>query len=252
MRAWSCWAFCTSTGQENFARVVSEHGIRYPVARDPSLRTKAAWNISSYPSLALVDRNGVIRAIGLTPSGAGRAVAALLQEQPEPRRAASKAALARLDPSHLEGDADRRAAMAQHLEGRAMPALDGLRRWSNARDLRNGRSLPEGTTLVVVSFLTAADADELDRLASLHALQGVVAIGVLTDETWGEAREVMQRRDLELPLAYDAGGQVAALYGVDAGEPEAYLIAPDGTVLAGDVANASLSDAIAALLDGSR
>ena len=240
---------CTSTGQEKFGQVVNQYGIRYPVARDPGERTKQAWRISSYPSLALVDRNGVVRAIGLTTRGAGLAISELLKEQPEPGKAASKAALARLDGSHLEGDADRRAAMAEHLEGRTMPALSGLKRWSNARDIRNGRTLPEGTRLVVVSFLTAGDTDELDRLATLNAMEGVVAIGVLTDAAWADARPMMQAGDRDLPLAYDPGGQIAALYGVDAGEPEAYLIAPDATVLAGDVANKTLADAVAALLD---
>ncbi len=239
---------CTSSGQEKFGQVIREHGIRYPVARDPSERTKQAWGIRSYPSLALVDRNGIVRAIGLTPSRAGMAVAELLKEQPEPRRLASSKALAALDPAHLEGDADRRAAMAEHLEGRGMPDITGLRRWANANAIRNGRALPEGTRLVVLSFLTAADTDELDRLAALNATDGVVAIAVLIDPTWGDARPVFQDKSRELPLAHDPNGRVAVLYGVEAGEPEAYLIAADGTVLVGDVANATLTDAVAAVL----
>ena len=242
---------CTDdSGQERFLDVAREHGIAYPAARDPTLRTQRAWGIRSFPTLALIDREGIVRAIGLSPSNLDAAVAELLTEQPSPAAEATRAVRRALGDGLVEGDAERRRAMAEVLEGRPMPALD-VAGWSNARHLRDGRQMPEGTKLVVLTFLTSGDAAAVERLAALHqarADEGVVVIGVLTDESVGEARKALRSGAIEFPAALDRDGRVAATYGADDGEPETYLIHPNGTVLAGDVAEAQLDAAVMAAL----
>ena len=76
---------CTSSsGQEKLDAVVEERGIRYPVARDPDERTSEAWHVVYYPTYAVVDREGAVRAIGLKPEHVEDVVRAVLGEPADP------------------------------------------------------------------------------------------------------------------------------------------------------------------------
>lgn len=82
---------CTSRGQEKMQEVIDHHRISYPSAKDPEQLTAKAWNVAFYPTYALVDREGVVRAMGLNPNHVERALQALLREQPEAPAAESVA-----------------------------------------------------------------------------------------------------------------------------------------------------------------
>jgi thiol-disulfide isomerase/thioredoxin len=73
---------CTSRGQEKLEEVVEQRDIQYPVARDPDQQTAEAWNVAFYPTYAVVDRKGIVRAIGLMPGRIEDVVKAILDEQP--------------------------------------------------------------------------------------------------------------------------------------------------------------------------
>ena len=72
---------CTSkNGQEIFAANARQHGIEYPAARDPELKTEKAWAVHYYPTYAVIDRKGIVRAIGLQPQHVEAVVQKLLAE----------------------------------------------------------------------------------------------------------------------------------------------------------------------------
>ena len=72
---------CTSShGQENFASNARQHGITYPAARDAELKSQTAWAVHYYPTYAVIDRKGIIRAIGLQPQYVEPVVQKLLAE----------------------------------------------------------------------------------------------------------------------------------------------------------------------------
>lgn len=72
---------CTNKrGQENFVSNATEHSIEYPAARDPELKSQKAWAVHYYPTYAIVDRKGVVRAIGLQPKYVETVVQKLLAE----------------------------------------------------------------------------------------------------------------------------------------------------------------------------
>jgi thiol-disulfide isomerase/thioredoxin len=74
---------CTSSrGQEKMADVVKAKGITYPTALDPQLASEKAWAVQYYPTYAVVDRKGVVRAIGLQPQHVEAVVKKLLAEHP--------------------------------------------------------------------------------------------------------------------------------------------------------------------------
>lgn len=74
---------CThQKGQEKMDQTVKDKGIEYPTARDSRLKSQAAWNVHYYPTYAIVDRKGIVRAIGLQPQHVESVVKKLLDEAP--------------------------------------------------------------------------------------------------------------------------------------------------------------------------
>ena|ERR1043165_1236134 len=72
---------CTSSrGQEKFADNAKEHSVEYPVARDPELKSAKAWAVGYYPTYAVIDRKGIVRALGLQPDHVETIVQKLLAE----------------------------------------------------------------------------------------------------------------------------------------------------------------------------
>jgi thiol-disulfide isomerase/thioredoxin len=72
---------CTSGhGQEKFATNAKERGIEYPAARDAALKSEKAWAVHYYPTYAVLDRKGTVRAIGLQPQNVETVIKKLLAE----------------------------------------------------------------------------------------------------------------------------------------------------------------------------
>ena len=72
---------CTSNhGQESFVANAQAHGIAYPAARDPELKTEKAWAVHYYPTYAIIDRKGIVRVVGLQPGHVEEVVKKLLAE----------------------------------------------------------------------------------------------------------------------------------------------------------------------------
>lgn len=73
---------CTSkNGQEKMAQTAKVRGMEYPTARDPELKSEKAWQVHYYPTYAIVDRKGIVRAIGITPNHVEQVVQKLLAEK---------------------------------------------------------------------------------------------------------------------------------------------------------------------------
>src|SRR5436190_8413822 len=72
---------CTSSrGQAKMEQTVKDKGIEYPTARDPQLKSEKAWEVHYYPTYAVVDRKGIVRAVGLQPSHVEAVVKKLVEE----------------------------------------------------------------------------------------------------------------------------------------------------------------------------
>lgn len=63
------------------AEVARATGLAYPTAR-ASAATTAAWKVQWWPTYAVIDRNGQVRALGIRPDYVEKVVDALLAEQP--------------------------------------------------------------------------------------------------------------------------------------------------------------------------
>jgi thiol-disulfide isomerase/thioredoxin len=72
---------CTSKrGQESFVSNARQHGVQYPAARDPDLKSQQTWAVHYYPTFAVVDRKGMVRVVGLKPDRVEDVVKKLLTE----------------------------------------------------------------------------------------------------------------------------------------------------------------------------
>lgn len=75
-------AVCNTRGSETMAEVTNDKNIEYTTAKDVNDQSKEAWNVMWWPTFALVDRDGVLRAIGLQTDHVEDALRELLKEQP--------------------------------------------------------------------------------------------------------------------------------------------------------------------------
>lgn len=73
---------CTAGGQEHLEDVVEKHEIKYSVCKDPREKMSAAWGLQFYPTYAVVDKAGKVRAIGLRPDKVEKVIEVLLKEEP--------------------------------------------------------------------------------------------------------------------------------------------------------------------------
>lgn len=72
---------CTNKrGQEKFIDNAKEHKIEYPAAQDPELKSEHMWAVHYYPTYAVIDRKGIVRAVGLQPQYVEAVVDKLLAE----------------------------------------------------------------------------------------------------------------------------------------------------------------------------
>jgi thiol-disulfide isomerase/thioredoxin len=72
---------CGGRGEEKMGAIAKEHDIQYPVAKVSKESTKA-WKVGWWPTYAVVDRKGKLRAIGVNPEYLEKILDALLKEQP--------------------------------------------------------------------------------------------------------------------------------------------------------------------------
>ena len=79
---------CGGGGEEKMPETAKKHGIEYPTAKVSANSTKA-WGVRWWPTYAVVDRKGTVRAIGIKPDYVEKVVDALLKEQPAETKTAS-------------------------------------------------------------------------------------------------------------------------------------------------------------------
>ena len=71
---------CCGGGEDGMAEVAAKHGIQYPTAKVAASVT-AAWKVSYWPTYAILDRKGEVRALGVKPGAVEAIVEGLLAER---------------------------------------------------------------------------------------------------------------------------------------------------------------------------
>ena len=73
---------CCTEGSEKMDSTATDKKIEYSTAKDVDGKSANAWNVGFWPTFAVVDRKGIVRAVGLQTDYVEDAVKKILEEQP--------------------------------------------------------------------------------------------------------------------------------------------------------------------------
>ena len=131
------------------------------------------------------------------------------------------------------GDDPRDDANQSHLVGKAAPAFD-----LPAADGTRLRSADSAGDVVVVNFWNSwcipcqQEHDALVEFYNRHAADpGFRMVGIVRDDTKTAVRDYVATEEVPYPVAFDPGSRAALDYGTR-GQPETYVISPDGVIVA--------------------
>jgi thiol-disulfide isomerase/thioredoxin len=261
-------------GSDKMNDIAKGASLNYPLAIDDGGRSAAEWKVGFWPTYGVIDRKGILRAIGLQPQHV-RAVAEklLAEDAPETKTkrssqnnssqnsasAASAASAKNPRPEqvpaiYLEGDARKRARLASFDLCPESPALGAMTQWTNTELLGEGRSLAEFKGKIVVLDFWATwcgpciqSIPKNNEIAKKYADDGVVLIGVCHKDGGEKMTETIRSKKIEYPCVLDAKGEANAAFKVD-GYPDYVIIDREGRVRGADVQNGQVQNAIEYLL----
>ncbi len=250
----------SASGQEKMPQVVRSQGIQYPTARDTSLKSAKAWRVMWWPTYGVIDRQGVLRALGLKPNYVEQVVQQILKEQPPQQTPKAKRSRGRqaevqekappVPAAWLEGDAAKRQRLAG-LHGAAEAPDLKVHQWLNSRprwikDLKG--------KVVLIDFWATWCGPCIESIPKMNHLwqqyqdQGLVVIGVCATEGGDKMASIVRDHKIRYPVAVDLNGQSGKDYQVD-GLPDYYLIDRVGRLRVADCDNGSIEQAIQFLLE---
>lgn len=239
-------------GVDKIPQVIRESNIQYPVAVDNNGASQRAWKVSFWPTYAVVDTGGIVRAVGLQPGSVEKVVARVLGEAtPEaPQAPPGAGAGAGTDEARwLEGEPGDRERFVKLLGDGKPPALRP-QAWLAGDPVElealSGR-------VVLLAFWTPAKPECLRLLRELAALhheradQGLVIIAIASTSDRADASRLDEQREVPFRAAIDPMRATARRYLVD-GFPDCFLIDRSGRLRLADVREDALDEAVAHLL----
>jgi len=252
-----------SDGVERYDAVVRQFNPPYSMCVDTLGSTYRAWRVDRLPTYAVIDKHGVVRAIGIKQQRIDDVVEPLLEEEFDPaavvgrqvdypqqnRRAEPDRPKAEVPEQWLEGNAKSRARFDELLAKDAPPAIESDT-WLNTEPLK----LEELTGKVVMldfwGTWCAPCIRSIPKINELHEKyedDGLVIIGVCDRRNVEKMGEVVERHGISYPVCADADGTLCGAYKVR-GYPDYYFIDRSGELRIADCRNGSIEDAIRMLL----
>lgn len=235
---------CLSGDESQMAGIVKKNGAKYPNAYVDGDQVSKDWPVTWYPTYAVVDRKGVVRAIGLTPDSVEKVIESLLLDE-----AAAKG-IVRVNPAWLEGDTQKRARLSELEKNSDNPPPLAVKGWQNSKPIKIA---DQKGKVVVLDFWGTFSPSCIKRieyhneLLDKYSSQGLVFIGVAATLGGEKVGDIVHEHGIRYPVCVDVENKTNISYGPN-GFPDYYLIDKSGKLRIADCTNASLEDAIAALL----
>ena len=238
---------CASGEPGQMESILEDNGGTYASAFTEGEQVGTDWPIAFFPTYAVVDATGTVRAIGLKPDAIEQVVDTLLEEQAE------ASGRVRIPRQWLEGDPASRERL-RNLEADAStpPAIEA-ESWINT-EAEEGLS-EDGLAgkVVLISFGATWAAPWLESIGELNELyaefaeQGLVVIGVCATLEGFALPNVAEQYELAFPACVDADNRTNRAFGPN-GYPDYYLLDRSGALRIADLKHDHLRDAIEALL----
>ena len=225
-------------GWQHIPKVIRQKKISYPVAIDKGA-SERAWRVSFWPTYAVVDRKGIVRAIGLLPGSVEHVVRRVLNETGAPQ-----------DPKQwLEGPVGSQRRFEKLLAAGTPPPICASE-WINTPPLEL-----EGLkgSVVLLNFwdpTRTASIRALSKNAVLHqrySEEGLVIIAVCRQKGRNEPAELIERMRIPYAVCIDDEMTTTESYLVNS-YPDYFLIDRAGKLRITDCKDASVEDAVKFLL----
>lgn len=235
---------CTDNSAENMMAIIKSDKPVYPNAFIDGDQVMTDWPVQWFPTYAVVDATGTVRAIGLRPDSVTQVLDAILtEEQPAEGKA-------RIPGYWLEGDAESRSRLAKLEEQAATPPALEVESWINAE----AKKLDElKGKVVLLSFGATWAGPWLDSVEQLNALQetygeqGLEVIGICATHEGYALAEVVETYGIKFPVCVDMDNRTNRAYGPN-NYPDLYLLDKAGNLRIADLKNDNLESAVKALL----
>ncbi len=235
---------CVSGDPEQMPKIVNDNGAKYPNAFAKGQQIEKDWPIQWYPTYAVVDRQGVVRAIGLNPNSIEDVLETLLEED------ASATGKVRIKSSWKEGDEEKRARLKELEAQAASPPALTVENWINSEAIK----LEELKGKVVVLDFWATWAGPSIRKIAFHnelvekyGKDGFVLIGISATYGGEAMADIVKEHGIKYPVCVDVDNKTNTAYGPN-GFPDYYVIDKAGKLRIADCSNETIEEAIKALL----
>jgi len=236
---------CVSGEVEKMPDILSDNKVNYPNAFVKGEQVEKDWPIDFFPTYAVIDREGIVRAIGVDPEHVADVIETMLADE------ANKSGKVRVRPTWLEGDSEKRARLAPLEKNHEQPPALTVDNWHNSEALKLDQLKGKVVVLDFWATWNPSNDKSIPRNKSLlkkYGKDGLVLIGVCAS-TRGKVsiEQAIEKHGIPYPVCVDIDNKTNTAYAPN-GYSDYYIIDRAGKLRVADCANAKLEEAVKALL----
>jgi len=257
-------------GSERANDIIEREGIQYVTGRDTFRATGKAFGLEWHPWTVVIDRTGIVRAVGIRPEHVKDAVAQIIAAQPATRESAAKTwryseiaegdgtttensrpnaeSAEAIPDSWIEAGFERRLTLAE-IVGKRPPTLE-VDDWRNSFPLKLRERRGE---VVLLFFFVVGHPQSTDIAKAINNYylkkkdEGLTVIGITGPVSGENLTKYISENNFEFRIAVDPYKETINKYQVDT-YPDYYFIDRRGILRAADVKVGRIDDIAEILL----